>query len=70
MYLMARVHSFVVASFKTDITEESHQTDTKTVSSKDTSDIQALQKIAEYATMMEVRFMLLVCEDSMPLYAI
>lgn len=38
MCLMARVHSFVVASLKTDVTKESHLTDTRRVSCKDTSD--------------------------------
>lgn len=38
MCLVARVHLFVDASLKIDITEESHQTDTKRVSGKDTSD--------------------------------
>lgn len=38
MCLVARVHLFVDESLKIDITEESHQTDTKRVSGKDTSD--------------------------------
>lgn len=38
MCLMARVHLFVDASLKIDVTEESHQTDSRRVSGKDTSD--------------------------------
>lgn len=38
MCLMARVLSFVDASLKTDVTQESHQTDSRRASGKDTRD--------------------------------